>query len=340
MNLHPIFFALLQKKSLSEKQAMLLFAELFKQKIPTREAKNLLLLLARKGETAAEVSGCVQALEALEPPFRTTHTEALMDTCGTGGDGSHSLNISTLAAFLIAGAGGKIAKHGNRGLSSPCGSSDLLEALGVKLEAGKARMMKALNQVGIAYFHAPYYHPVFSRMQPLRKSLGVRTLFNLLGPLANPCEIRYQLVGVSKKEYLDLFAQVLCRKGVKRALICHSQDGLDEISVQAPTWAIWIDQGKISYEIFQPKKFGMKSNSGGLKGGDPHKNKSLSLKLLQGKLKGIARNTVILNAAAGLLVSGLAKDWGDGLHKAEISLDSKKAYQTLLGLIEISREKS
>lgn len=336
MNIQKALALLLEGKNLRKHEAVRVFRSLFEGKLLKSQVKALLLLLARKGETAEEVAGCLKALQSLERPF-PARIRGLMDTCGTGGDRSHSLNISTLAAFVIAGAGGKVAKHGNRSISSKCGSSDLLEALGVNLKAGRARMLQAIRKAGIGYFHAPFYHPVFSRVQPLRRELKVRTIFNLLGPLVNPLGIEAQVIGVSKPKYLKLFAEVLREKKMKNALVCHSEDGLDEISTSAATQAAWVSGNRIRYGKIRPQALGFRrASKKNYKGGGVSANKSLGLKILKGKLRGPARDVVVINAAAGLVVSGRARNLKEGIRLAHLSLDTGKAYQALLKLKEMT----
>jgi anthranilate phosphoribosyltransferase len=191
-----LLMRLMARRSLSLADSRKAFTLLFSQSIPAMKAKSFLLLLAKKGETADELLGCLQAIRRLEKPIGP-RIPGLMDTCGTGGDGRHTINISTLVALVIAGAGGKIAKHGNRAISSRSGSSDLMESFGIKLNAPPKKMIEAIRRSGLGYFHAPFYHPVFAKMQPLRQSLKKRTILNLLGPLVNPMRLDYQLVGVS-----------------------------------------------------------------------------------------------------------------------------------------------
>lgn len=339
MKISPVLIRLLQNRDLSKVEAKKLFLKVYRQEIPEAEAKALLLLLAKKGESAQEVLGCLNALQSMEKPVRVS-IQGLMDTCGTGGDGKHSLNVSTLAALVIAGAGGKVAKHGNRGISSRCGSSDLMEAFGVKLDAPKARMVHALRRFGIGYFHAPFYHPIFSKMQPLRKKIKTRTIFNLLGPLANPLHVETQLVGVSSVKALKLYAEVLSASKVHSALVCHSRDGLDEISAQAPTQVAKIFKGRVIWGHIDPRRLGFKVSKRGMpKVASIRQSKVLSLKLLQNKLQGPARDTVVLNAAAGLWISGNAESLRRGIEMADRSIRSGKAYQALAGLREISRRK-
>ncbi len=336
MEIRKSFLRLLAGKNLSESQSYQIFRDLFQQKISFHEAKALLLLMANRGETAEEVTGCLKALRSLEPPTRVPGL-SLIDTCGTGGDGSNTLNVSTLSALVIAGAGGKVAKHGNRAVSSKCGSSDLLESFGVNLSAAKEKMIQSIRRFGIGYFHAPSHHPVFSRVQSLRKQLRVRTIFNLLGPLANPLQLDAHVLGVAKKNYVPLFAEVLSRTKLRRGLIVHSDDGLDEISISAPSNVVWVQNGKAGKITINPKNFGFSKSKGPNQGGDLKKNKALSQKLLQGRLKGRSRDIVVLNAAAGLVVLGCARNLTHGIKLAQESIDSGKAYQALQGLCKMSR---
>ena len=335
MQFEPEIVKLLNRKDLSSKESKDLFSAAFQGRLNETELKTLLLLLAEKGETFQEVAGAVSALKEQEPP-QSISIQHLMDTCGTGGDGSHSINVSTLSALVIAGAGGKVAKHGNRGISSKCGSSDLLEALGVRLDSGSGKMMAAIQKFGIGYFHAPYHHPVFSKMQPLRKKLGTRTLFNLLGPLSNPVSVHIQLVGVSRPEYVSLFANVLaCHKNY-RALVCHSSDGLDEISTLKPTRYGWVQNGKIRYGIIDPKKLGFKQQTNKVTAGTVKANVSIAKQILKNRFRGTFRDLVVINAGAGLWISGIAGNLKEGIQKADYSITSGKALSALKGLIKVS----
>lgn len=339
MKIENALVVLLLGKDLSENASRGVFRGFFDQKLSKPQAKSLLLLLAAKGETAPEVSGCLDALRSLERPTRTS-IPGLMDTCGTGGDGSQSLNVSTLSALIIAGAGGRVAKHGNRALSSKSGSSDLMEAFGVNLAAPRVKMLESIRRFGIGYFHAPFHHPVFSRVQPLRRELKTRTIFNLLGPLANPLKIESQLVGVSKKKDIPLYAKVLQRQKIRRALICHSSDGMDEISPSASTDIAWLDRGRIRYGRIQPARYGFRKNPrSAFRGGSARHNAALSLAILQKGLKGPLRDLVIINSAAGLVVAGKASNLRQGIRLAEKSLNSGRAYQALLGLKRLSRSR-
>lgn len=334
MRFEGVLAKLLLGKSLTALESYHLFLRLFRQEITEEHTKAILLLLAQKGETADELYGAVKALRELEPSSLTDSN--FMDTCGTGGDGQNTINVSSLAALVIAGAGGKVAKHGNKSISSKCGSSDLFQELGIKLDIAKPKMVAALKQNGLGYFHAPFYHPVFGRMQSLRQKLKVRTIFNLMGPLVNPMGTSRQVVGVAKKKYFKLYAEVLRQLEVKKALVCHSRDGMDEISINAKSDLAWVSGNKVRYETLNPQAYGFtKVSEDDLRGGTPIQNAKTSLKLLEGKLTGPKRDIVVLNAAAGLVVAGIAKNLKRGLELAAESLDQGFAYNKLLALRKI-----
>jgi anthranilate phosphoribosyltransferase len=327
--LNEILIRLITGRSLSLTDARKFFHLLFAGAIPFAKAKSFLLLLAQKGETADELLGCLQALQVLEKPIGP-RIPGLMDTCGTGGDGRQTINISTLAALVIAGAGGKIAKHGNRAISSKSGSSDLLETFGVKLDTTPEKVIEAIKRSGFGYFHAPFHHPVFARMQPLRRALKRRTILNLLGPLVNPMRLEYQLVGVSEKYLVPLYARVLSKLGRKTALVCHSTDGMDEISTSVPTTVAWVRPNEIRMSMIRPQSYGLKKASlKHLSVNSVQKSKARAENILTGKEKGPARDTIILNAAYGLFLCGKAGSVQEGIALAKESLDSGKALMTL-----------
>ena len=320
---------LLTGRSLRLLDARKLFHLLFTGAIPFTKAKSFLLLLAKKGETADELLGCLQALQTLEKPIGPK-IRGLMDTCGTGGDGRQTINISTLVALVIAGAGLKVAKHGNRAISSRSGSSDLMEAFGVKLDATPQKMISGIKRSGLGYFHAPFYHPIFAKMQPLRKALKRRTILNLLGPLVNPMRLDHQLVGVSEKRLVSLYAKVLSKLNRKTALVCHSFDGMDEISTSVPTTVAWVTPDKIRMSVIRPEAYGLKKASLNHLSVHSVKESMLrTLRILSGKEKGPARDTVVLNAAYGLLLCGKADSVDEGIVFAEESIDSGKALRIL-----------
>lgn len=298
--------------------------------------KKLLLGLALRGETPRETEALIRLVESMETRYQAG-VQPVLDVCGTGGDGRHTLNISTLAALVIAGAGGYVAKHGNRAVSSRCGSSDLLEALGVKLDASPDRMLKALKECGIGYFHAPVYHPLFAKVQPLRRSLGVRTLFNSLGPFLNPVRLQAQMIGGSQKQSLPFFAEILRLKGMRRAAVFHSRDGLDEISTAADTDVCEIHGQRIRKWVLRPSTLGFaKAKPAEYAGGAVSQNRRKALQLLEGRLGGGARDVVLINAAMGIYLGGLASDLKAALRLAEGSLERRRALAALKTLVKIS----
>ncbi len=333
---HGLLTRLLAGRDLSLSDARKFFSRLFGGQISFQTGKTFLLLLARKGETADELLGCFQALRRLEKPVGPK-ISGLMDTCGTGGDGRHTINISTLAALVMAGAGARIAKHGNRAVSSRSGSSDLMESFGVHLEAGFEKILRSIKRCGIGYFHAPFFHSVFARMQPLRQSLKHRTILNLLGPLVNPMRLDHQLVGVSCKRLVPLFGKVLSRLPRKTALVCHSFDGMDEISTAVPTSVLWITPHGLRQEVIRPGKYGLKKTTlKDLAVRSVRESRDRAQRILTNRDRGPARDVVVLNAAYGLVVCGKAKTVREGIRLAEKSLDSGRAFSALKQLKEMS----
>lgn len=337
MTFDRILSKLLQSKDLTRHETYAVFLELLKGNLSDAEAKSLLLLLAKKVETLDEVSGCIRAIRTLEPQI-DLKIPGLMDTCGTGGDSSHSFNISTITAFIIAGAGGKVAKHGNKAITSKTGSSDLMTALGINLAAPQKIMIKAVREIGLGYFHAPFYHPVFKRVQPLRQALKVRTIFNLLGPLLNPFKLKAQLVGVANPDLMGLYAHILKNERVK-ALVCFSHAGMDELTSFGKSKFFHVGSSKIQSKNISPKTLGFQEGSKkDLAGGTPGQNKKTALLLLRNKLHGPLRDTLILNAGAGLWISGKARHLRQGIHSADQALSSGEAYRVLERLKELTQK--
>ncbi len=298
--------------------------------------KIALLCLAKRGESPEEILSVIRLFERLETRFVPGVPETL-DVCGTGGDGKNTFNISTIAALVIAGAGGPVAKHGNRAISSRCGSSDLMEALGVRLDAAPSRMLAALKQCGMAYFHAPLYHPLLAKVAPLRRELGVRTLFNFLGPFLNPVRVQAQMLGCARKDFIKIFARILKLRHITRAVVLHSHDGLDEISTAAPTDVVELRRGVFRSWRLHPGTLGfLKARTGDYRGGDKQTNKKIALGILCGKIRGPARDVVLLNAAMGLYTGGRARHVREGLQLAGASVDQRRAYRVLQNLIRIS----
>ena len=337
MNFHSNFLKLLIGKELTSQESEKYFSHIFSGDFNVTESKAVLCLLAKRGESATEVLGCLKAIRKLEP-VTDCGTKPLIDTAGTGGDGKNTFNISTLASFVIAGAGIAVAKHGNRSVSSTCGSSDLLEALGATLSDNLKKNIACLKKVGYGYFHAPFFHPTFTRFQSLRREMKIKTIFNKLGPLLNPCKLTGQIVGVSNEKDLSIYAELLKSLTKNhRALVFHSSDGLDEISVNAVTHGYLVQKGKTEPFRFDPKTLDLKSGS--LKGGTARENASVAIELLRNKsIPNSIRDAVLINAAAGIWVANLAKDLSAGYRIAQQSLNSGAALLVFNRFLEASRK--
>lgn len=295
-----------------------------------------LTALRIKGETSEEIAGLASVMRAKATPVIVSGPT--IDIVGTGGDGSGSFNISTAAAFVAAGAGLKVAKHGNRAMSSQCGSADVLEALGVKIELGPAAVATCIEKAGIGFMFAPIYHPAMKHAALPRREIGIRTVFNILGPLTNPARTEQMLLGVPSEELGDKIATVLYRLGTKHSLVVHSQDGMDEISING-TSLIWdISEDTISppYEV-SPDSFGLSASSTSeIKGGSPEENAAALRRILDGD-EGALRDVVVMNTAAALVAGNLTVDLKDGARLAEEAIDSGRAKEKLNMLVELSQ---
>jgi anthranilate phosphoribosyltransferase len=293
--------------------------------------------LRLKGETVQEIAGAAATMrkKAVRITPRQTNGNALLDTCGTGGDGSRTFNISTAAAFVAAGAGARVAKHGNRGVSSRSGSADVLEALGVDIAIEPAQVERCINEIGIGFLFAPRLHAAMKHVSEPRKQLGFRTIFNILGPLTNPAGADAQLLGVYDPALCRVMAEALVMLGTKRAMIVHG-DGLDEITTSGPTNVSYVHDGTIDQLTLDPKQYGIRtSRVEDLAGGTPTENAQIIEDLLRG-LRGPKRDVTVFNAAAGLMVSGVAGSLEAGLVMAEESVDSGAAYRKLCALREFT----
>jgi anthranilate phosphoribosyltransferase len=296
----------------------------------------LLAGLRMKGETVEEISGAARALRARCLPLPSGGTGTLIDTCGTGGDGSGTFNISTTAAFVAAGAGLKVAKHGNRAVSSRCGSADVLEALGVDLDLTPDRVGRAIDRIGIGFFFAPLWHGSMGRVAGPRQELGLRTIFNLLGPLTNPAGARIQVMGVFRPELTELMARALGRLGCKSALVVFGQGGYDELTVTGPSRITRLHKGRIKTFNLSPEEVGLeRAGPEEIAGGDAAQNAALLRSVLEGR-PGACRDVVLLNAAAALVAAGLVRDIPHGIALAGKAVDSGQALAKLEGLAAFS----
>jgi anthranilate phosphoribosyltransferase len=298
---------------------------------------GFLIGLAMKGERPDEIVGLARTMRARATKLSRTFAP-VFDTCGTGGDGAHTFNVSTVAAMVLAACGVRVAKHGNRSASSRCGSADLLEELGVNVAAPAAVVERCLDQAGIAFFFAQVFHPSMRHAAPTRKELGVRTAFNLLGPLTNPAGASRQLVGVPRPELTELVARSLALLGAERAWVVHGADGLDEISISGYTKVSECRDGAVNTFYLHPADVGLsKSAATDLRGGDARDNAAIARAVLSGQ-RGAPRDIVLLNAAASLMIAGKAATIPEGLVMAAEAIDSGGAAAVLDRLIAFSKD--
>jgi anthranilate phosphoribosyltransferase len=327
-------------RDLTSDQAAAAFGVVMRGEAAPLEIKALLLGLKAKGETPEEIAGAAQALRSAMVTVRPGGGTPLVDTCGTGGGTVGTFNISTAAAFVVAAAGSRVAKHGNRSYTSKCGSADVLEALGVDIGLSPERVTEVLNRAGVAFLFAPNYHPAMRHVGPVRKELGVPTVMNLLGPLANPAGVRRQVIGVADSERAPRMAAALARLGVEHAFVVHAEIGMDEISPAGAT-RIWeIRSGAVSTWSLEPADYGMAwPDPEDLLGGEPAHNAERIERLLGGSSPDdeAGRRAVILNAAAGIYVAGLVGSYAEGIELASRVLAEGRAAVALARLREAAR---
>ena len=294
-----------------------------------------LVALRIKGETVDEIAGCAEVMREKATPIATTRPD-LIDTCGTGGDASGTFNISTAVAFVACGAGLAVAKHGNRSISSHCGSADVLAALGVNVEASPEKVGECIDEVGIGFLFAVALHGAMKHAIGPRRELATRTVFNVLGPLTNPAGAKRQLLGVYDSALTEALAGVLGQLGSERALVVHGSDGLDEITLTGPTQVSELRDGRVSTRQIDPRDFGLQlAPAEALQGGDAAYNAHILREVLDGR-EGPQRDVVLINAAAAIAVGGRAEDTTAGLELARASIDSGRARQALDRLVEVS----
>lgn len=329
------------RSDLTESEAQAAIGQIMEGKVPAEQVKTFLLALRAKGEALSEVVGAARAMRAHAVSVKTVGVP-VVDTCGTGGDGLHTLNFSTLAALVVAGAGVPVAKHGNRSITSSCGSADLLEALGVRIDVEPPVVQRCIEEANFGFLFAPRFHPAMKAVASIRKELAVPTLFNLLGPLTNPAGVRHQVVGVADLSKLDLYAEALRILGSERALVVHGADGQDEISTTGLTEIAELnvkqDAERIARYRIVPETFGIqKATLQELKGGSPQENAKVAQEVLSGR-SGPVKDAVLFNAAAALYVAGSAGDIEGGLSLARQSLDRGKAREVLERLKGITND--
>jgi anthranilate phosphoribosyltransferase len=328
---------LVDRRDLERDEMVAVFGELMDGKASDAQKSALLVALRMKGETAEEITGAAIAMRERVTPLDVDR-DVLVDTCGTGGDGRGTFNISTLAAIVAASAGANVAKHGNRAVSSSCGSADLLQALGVNIDLDAPRMSKVLRRIGISFLFAPKLHPAMAAVIGVRRELGVRTIFNVLGPLTNPAFAKRHILGVYSGHLVEVVARVLLALGAEHAMVVHSLDGLDEISVSAPTRVCELRDGELrTYEI-TPDDIGVGTHDIELlAGGDANENARITHAILGGE-EGARRDIVAANAGAALYVAGVAPTLRDGVDLARNAVASGAARRKLDELIAATKE--
>jgi anthranilate phosphoribosyltransferase len=331
------------RQSLARDEARAVMTEILSGQCSDAQIAALLVALHMKGETVEEIVGFAEAIRAAATPLELhdnavldasgTGRDALVDTCGTGGDTSGTFNISTATAFVVAGAGVRVAKHGNRSITSKCGSADVMEALGVNINLPPPQIAACLEQVGIAFLFAPAMHSAMKHVQTVRRALHLRTIFNLLGPLTNPARATCQVVGVYSADLVEKLAEALSMLGLRRALVVHGSDGLDEITITAATRIAEVRDGQVrSYEV-TPEEFGLqRATLDDIAGGDAALNAKLIREVLAGK-KSPRRDIVLLNAAAALAAAGRADHLRDAVPLVTNAIDSGAALAKLQALV-------
>ena len=335
--LQALLAQVMRREDLTSREAAEAMQEVMSGSVPPAQLAALLVGLAMKGERPAELVGLARtmrehAVSLSRPPG------PVFDTCGTGGDRSGTFNISSAAALVIAGCGVRVAKHGNRSVSSRCGSADVFEALGVNLAASPATVERSLAEAGIAFLFAPLFHPSMKHAAPTRKALGIRTAFNLLGPLTNPAGASRQVVGVPSPELTELMAHALRQLGSERAWVVHGADGVDELSTRGYTKVAECRDGHVHTFYVHPRDFGLpRSEPGALAGGDVETNAAIIRAVLDGQ-PGPARDVVLLNAGVGLFVAGATSTVAAGVVRAGVAIDTGQATRALEAMVRYSHD--
>jgi anthranilate phosphoribosyltransferase len=328
----------LDGRSLDRAQARAVMEEIMRGEATPAQIGGFLVALRAKGETADEIAGCAEAMRAHALPVRPRRDD-LVDTAGTGGDGARTINISTAAALVAAAAGAAVAKHGNRAVSSACGSADVLEALGFTLEQAPRRIEQSIDELGFGFLFAPAHHPAMRHAAPVRKELATRTVFNVLGPLTNPAGARAQVVGVYSEHLVRTIAEVLAQLGARRAFVVHGAGGIDELSPVGPNVVAEVVDGTVRERRLDPEsELGLpRCDVDELRGGTPAENAAALREVFEGA-DGGRRNAILLNAAGAIAAAGHAPDLREGLELARETVDSGAAAARLEQLVAFSRE--
>ncbi len=321
---------LVEKQNLSQEEVKDLFYHLMEGNATDAQIGAVLTALRMKGETVEEISSAAEVMRQKAVKVPVKDKSKLIDTCGTGGDKVNTFNVSTITAFVVAGAGARVAKHGNRSVSSKCGSADIMEALGIKIDLPPEKVAEAIEKIGLGFLFAPIYHPAMKNVIKQRRELGIRTIFNILGPLSNPADAKFQLMGVYDKDLVEPLAKVLLNLGIKRAFVVHGMEGLDEVSITTETVVAELDEQDVSIYKVKPEDVGLRSASlSDIEGGDLEYNKKIALDILQGKDNSAKTDFVALNAGFALKAVGLVENVKEGVQLAKDTIYSKKAYEIL-----------
>jgi anthranilate phosphoribosyltransferase len=325
-------------ESLSMDDAVTVMREVMEGEVTPAQLGSYLTALSLKGETPEEIAGFATVMR--EKSLRVSVDGTAIDTCGTGGDRKGTFNISTAAAFVVAGAGLTVAKHGNRAASGDCGSADVLEALGVRIELPPEAVERCLREIGIGFMFAPAYHPAMRYAAPVRREIGIRTVFNVLGPMTNPAGVPCQLIGVGYPEVAEKMAEALRLFGTHHAIIVHSDDGMDELSLGSDTAGWEVLDGEIRPYVVRPRDLGLPhATPEDLRGGDPAANAETMRSILSGT-RGPVRDAVVLNSGAALVAGDMADTLSDGIELAAASIADGRAAEKLEAMVALTRELS
>ncbi len=333
----PYLHRVAARENLSAADARMAMLAILSGEATTPQIAAFLMGLATKGETSDELLGFARAMrERAARVDAGVDSEPLLDTCGTGGDGGSTFNISTIAAFVVAGAGVRVAKHGNRSLSSTCGSADVLEELGINISISPDEVGRSIREVGIGFLFAPLFHPAMKHAQPARLELKMRTVFNLLGPLTNPAGATRQLIGAPSLQAAELMSQALAGLEAERAFVVHGSDGLDEVTTTGQTAVFEVTRGEVRRLSWTPSDFAVEPASAAeLSGGDRAVNRAIAVAVLQGQ-RGARRDIVLVNAAAALLATGVVSDLRQAMERAADAVDSGAAWKKVEALTEFT----
>lgn len=334
---------LLERRDLTQEVMLDVMHQVMGGGLSHAQIAAFLIALRAKGETVDEIAAAAMVMRELSTKVNIQDAAHLIDTCGTGGDGIQTFNVSTVCAFVAAAAGAKVAKHGGRSVSSTCGSADVLEALGVNVNQTPEQVAASVNEIGIGFMFAPNHHSAMKHAAPVRRELGIRTLFNLLGPMTNPATARRQVMGVFDKNLTGKLAQVLQKLGSEHVLVVHGADGMDEISFTGDTYVAELKDGKVTEYVLNPAQYGLSTHQlKDIQIRDAQESKAMILDVLNGKhdteKSAAARDIVLMNAGAAIYVSGQAASLQAGIHKAAEVIDSGAALEKLNQLITLSNK--